>query len=136
MFIKYDNEKMRADLKKYLKDNSMTAREFSKKSSVSASTLCRIMKKGAHNSSTKTILAIVNGMDKRIHDYIINIGNVHRVEGADFEYLSIEDLTDLIEHLTIVRSEKIRAEISKIESNRVALNEQINIYKKMLEEES
>ena len=102
----------------YLKTNNMSMREFCKINNIHPSILSRFLR-GQYRPGLKTLSKINIG----IEDFTGNVFD------GGFEQLSIDELTDLINKLTIIRKDKIQNEMKNLHSK-------LNNYQKLLSEES
>lgn len=87
-------DKLRIDLRAYLKENKISIRKFGEMSGISPSIISRILS-GDYNPGVKIATKIFNVIDYPVYD-----------DMSSFRDLTIVELNTLIDKLTIIRDKK------------------------------
>lgn len=131
MKVKYDHVKLVTDFNKYMKENSLTLREFKEISGVSASTLSRMIN-NTNQLTTKNIMKIIEGIGGNLSDYLCDNAYFLNIDNIDIESLSIEALDNMINKLLDVRDRKVYDELDKIEHEHTILTSRESYLKRLI----
>lgn len=134
MIAQFDNERLIIDIRKFIIDNHITARDFCRLSEMDDANLSRFLSGKKRSLSEQTVSRIASLLGSSADNY-------KAIQCKSYESMTVEELTALLEQIREIRDRKIDRELADLrektelyEKELPLLRDKTELYEKLLKE--